>query len=288
MITRRLMAVLAHPDDESLGFGGTLARYSAEGAETTLVTATRGEGGRFHGHAQGSAGHPGRAELGRIREAELREASAVLGIREVTVLDYEDKVLDRADHTEVVAAIVRQVRRARPQVVMTFAPDGGYGHPDHIAISQFTTAAIVASADPGFGAGRRDDLGAPHAVAKLYYLAWSALTWAAYEAAFRKLVSAVDGVTRQATPWQDWAITTVIDTGAWWPTVWKAVSCHHSQVAAYERLKDLTPEHHRALWGTQSFYRVFSLVNGGRRSESDLFEGVADAENSLLEGEAGR
>jgi LmbE family N-acetylglucosaminyl deacetylase len=281
------MAVLAHPDDESLGFGGTLARYAAEGVETALVTATRGQGGRFLGHAHGSPEHPGRDALGRIRELELRNAAAVLGVCDVTVLDYEDQSLDRADPGEAVAALVRQVRRVKPHVVMTFAPDGGYGHPDHIAVSQFATAATVAAADPAFG-GAASGLGPPHAVSKLYYMAWSAATWAAYEAAFRKLISTVDGVARQATPWPDWAITTVIDTEAWWPTIWQAVSCHHSQVAAYERLGTLTPEHHRALWGTQSFYRALSLVNGGRQRESDLFEGVSGSGGTQLTQESGQ
>lgn len=276
MTTRRLMAVLAHPDDESLGFGGTLARYAAEGVETSLVTATRGQRGRYAGNMPGSPEHPGREALGRIREAELRAAAAELGVGDVTVLDHEDQVLDAADPREAVTAIVGHLRRIRPQVVLTFAPDGGYGHPDHIAISQFTSAATMAASDPAFGAGGVAALGPPHTVMKLYHLAWTADTWSAYEAAFRKLVSTVDGVARQATPWPDWAITTVVDTERWWPTVWRAVSCHRSQVTAYERLEHLTPEHHRALWGSQSFYRAFSLVNGGRRRESDLFEGVPE------------
>ena len=111
-------------------------------------------------------------------------------------------------------------------------------------------------------------------MSKLYYIAWPESTWAAYQSAFRKLISTVDGVERQAVPWPDWAITTVIDTRQFWSTVWRAISCHESQVAAYERLKDLSPEHHEALWGWQSFYRVFSTVNGGRARETDLFEGI--------------
>ncbi len=114
----------------------------------------------------------------------------------------------------------------------------------------------------------------PHSVSKLYYLAWPASTWAAYQTAVKKLISTVDGVERQATPWPDWALTTVIDTRHVWPAVWRAVSCHESQVAAYGRLKDLSPEHHEALWGWQSFYRAFSTVNGGRARETDLFEGI--------------
>jgi hypothetical protein len=87
-------------------------------------------------------------------------------------------------------------------------------------------------------------------------------------------VSTVDGVDRQATAWPDWAITTVIDTRAHWETVWRAVSCHASQVTAYERLGQLSPGSHEALWGWQSFYRAFSLVNGGRQRETDQFEGL--------------
>ena len=119
--------------------------------------------------------------------------------------------------------IAGHLRRVRPDVVVTFGPDGAYGHPDHIAISQFTTAAIVAAADPVFPCDGIEAV-RPHAVSKLYYIAWPESTWAAYQAAFRKLVSTVDGVERQATPWPDWAITTVIDTRSFWSTVWRAVS----------------------------------------------------------------
>lgn len=257
----KLMAVFAHPDDESLGAGGTLAKYASEGVEVAIVTATRGDAGRFHGRRLDDPQHPGPLELARIREAELRAAAAALGVRDVSCLDYRDQQLDRANPRQAVEDIARHVRRQRPDVVITFGPDGGYGHPDHVAISQFTTAAMVAAADS-------------HVVSKLYYMAWPVSTWAAYEHAIQKLVSSVDGVERQATPWPEWAITTVIDTRKFWPTVWRAVSCHQSQVAAYEGLKDLSPEHHEAVWGSQSFYRAFSNVNGGRVRETDLFEGI--------------
>lgn len=272
----RLLAVLAHPDDESLGFGGTLAKYAAEGVEVFLLTATRGDAGRWHGHRPGSPEHPGSAALAAIREAELRAAASALGIREVTVLDHGDQHLDRADPREVIASVAGHVRRIRPDVVLTFGPDGAYGHPDHIAISQLTTAAIVAAADPVHAHDGVVAAGSPHAVAKLYYLAWPAPVWAAYQAAVGRLVSNVDGVERQATPWPEWAITTTIDTRNVWPTVWRAVSCHASQVAAYQGLLALAPEQHEALWGAQSFYRAFSTVNGGRIRESGLFEGMGE------------
>ena len=267
------MAVLAHPDDESLGVGGTLAKYASEGVDVFLLTATLGDGGRFRGYPPGDPQHPGPLALADIREAELGAAASVLGVREVSILNYHDQHLDRANPREAVAAIVRHLRRVRPDVVVTFGPDGAYGHPDHIAISQFTTAAIVAAADPAFPGDGSEAL-QPHAVSKLYYIAWPKSTWKAYESAFRKLVATVDGIERQAVPWPDWAITTVIDTRNVWSTVWQAVCCHESQVTAYERLKDLSPEDHEALWGWQSFYRVFSLVSGGRVQETDLLEGI--------------
>jgi len=271
MAPLRLMAVLAHPDDESLGVGGTLAKYAAEGAEVSLITATQGDGGRYFGHRPGDPDHPGAAPLGRIREAELRAAAAVLGIGDVTLLDYADQHVDEADPGEIIGALARHLRRIGPDVVVTFGADGAYGHPDHIAISQFTTAAVVAAANPSFAIA---GIGLPpHAVSKLYYLAWPASSWASYEAAFKKLTSMVDGVERRAIPWPDWSVTTVIDTRAFWPIVWKAVSCHASQMGQYAHLKDLSPEHHEALWGRQSFYRAFSAVNGGRTRETDLFEG---------------
>jgi hypothetical protein len=111
-------------------------------------------------------------------------------------------------------------------------------------------------------------------VSKLYYMATTPDSWEAYQSAFKKLVSVVDGVERQAVPWPEWQVTTVLDTRDVWATVWKAVTCHDSQVAGYQKLKELAPEHHEALWGWQHYYRAFSTVNGGRRRETDLFEGL--------------
>lgn len=289
----RLLAVLAHPDDESLGLGGVFARYGAEGVETHLVTATRGDGGRFHGIPVGDPGHPGAAELARIREGELRAAAATLGISTLAILGYGDGRVDQADPVEAIARIAAHIRRARPQVVLSFGPDGAYGHPDHIAISQFTTAAIVVAADAGRSltaeaaeapaggptprVAMEPDPG-PHAVSKLYYMASPPTAWAAYQAAFKRLVSHVDGVERQAVPWPDWAVTTWLDTRAQWETVWRAVSCHQSQIGAYEKLAHLEPEHHEALWGRQTLYRALSTVSGGRERETDLFAGLRDGQ----------
>ncbi len=267
----KLMCVLAHPDDESLGTGGTLVKYAAEGIETTLVTATRGE----HGWWGSEQDYPGPGALGQTREAELRAAAAVLGLREVNFLDYVDGDLDQADPAEAVAKIAGHVRRVRPHVVVTFGPEGAYGHPDHIAISQFTTAAIVAAADPGYA---DSDHGVsawlPHRVSKLYYMTATKDFLAAYQSIFGDIVMHIDGVERRGSGWDDWAITTWLDTEAHWRTVWRAVACHRSQLPGYSRMENLPEAQRRRVWGVQTYYRALSLVNGGRAPETDLFAGL--------------
>src|SRR3954452_19806580 len=264
----RLMCVLAHPDDESLGTGGTLAAYAAERVTTFLVTATRGDRFRI-----GTGVEPPTPDvLGRTREAELLAAAREFGVHDVRVLGYPDGALDQVDHAAAIETIAGHLRRARPQVVITFGPDGAYGHPDHIAISQLTTAAIACAADASFAGGRVP--GEPHRVAKLYFIAWGAAKWAAYQAALKKLAITVDGVERQVIPVPDWQLTTIVDSMAVWRTVWQAVSCHKKQMAIYDQFKALPERQQAALWGTQEFYRVFSSVNGGRRTERDLFEGL--------------
>jgi LmbE family N-acetylglucosaminyl deacetylase len=252
----------------SLATGGLLAKSAGEGVATYLVTATKGERGRFY---DGGAS-PGADVVGKTREGELLAAARELGLEEVNILGYPDGALDRVDTGEAIARIAGHVRRVRPHVVITFGPDGAYGHPDHIAISQLTTAAIVCAADPSFAIGSTS--AGYHRVAKFYFIAWRAEKWAAYETALRRLVFKVDGEERQAVPWPAWAITTVVDTSRVWPAVQRAVSCHRTQMTIFSRLEALPEAHQRSLWGTQEFYRVFSSVNGGRRQESDVFEGL--------------
>lgn len=261
----KLMCIVAHPDDESLGMGGTLAKYAAQGVKTYLLTATRGERGWWGEEKD----YPGLEKLGKLREAEVLSAAQELGVGEVNFLDYIDGDLDRAPPAEAVAKIVEHLRRVRPHVVLTFDPNGSYGHPDHIAICQFTTAAVLAAAQAKY-----PNTLPTHSISKLYYMAWPHAKFQAYESVFGELTMHVDGTARRTTPWQNWAVTTVIDTADVWPTVWKAVACHKSQLTAYGQLEHLSPEHHKALWGTQEYYRVLSLVNGGRTRETDLFEGL--------------
>jgi len=261
----RLLCILAHPDDETLGVGGALAMYAEQGVETFLVTATRGEYGWWGPEAE----FPGPDELGRVREAELRAAAEVLGVREVEFLDYIDGHVDEADAHTIVGQMAGHIRRLRPDVVVTFPHDGVYGHPDHIAVCQFATAAVIAASHSAPESGDP-----PHAVRKLYYRASEAEHLRRYEQAFGELVMNIDGQERRTVAWEPWIMTTRLDARPYWERVWRAVQCHRSQLPGYQKLLELKPADHELFWGTQDYYRVFSLVNGGRTQETDLFEGL--------------
>ncbi|MCI0710358.1 MAG: PIG-L family deacetylase [Chloroflexi bacterium] len=265
----RLLCVFAHPDDEALGAGGILAKYAAEGVETFLITATRGEHGWFGAPEE----YPGPQELGRIREAELMESARVLGIKEVTLLDYEDGHLDQAEPWQVIDRIVGEIRRIKPDVVVTFDLNGAYGHPDHIAISQYTNAAAVLAADATY---QREQ--GVHRVSKLYYFVDTARKIAVYQEVFGELVMNIDGVERRATSWEDWAITTVVRTEKYHDQILDAIRCHRTQLPGYEALTLLPVEKRKILWDTACLYRAYSFVNGGRAIEDDLFAGIGNLE----------
>jgi LmbE family N-acetylglucosaminyl deacetylase len=261
----RLTCILAHPDDESLGTGGTLAKCAAEGIETSLVTATRGQRG-WKGPPEA---YPGLAALGETRQRELEAAADVLGVGTLVVLDHVDGELDRVDARRVSMEIAAHVRALRPHVVVTFGPDGVYGHPDHIAISQFATAAVMLAADAGAPVD-----GAPHCVSKLYFMAASRDLIDAYQGAFGAFDKQVDGRSRRAVAWPDWALTTRLDAREHTATVWRAIACHRSQLRDFERLERLTHQQRMHIFGEQTYYRAFSLVNGGRALEDDVFAGL--------------
>ncbi len=266
----KLLAVLPHPDDESLGMGGTLAKYAAEGVENYLLMATRGERG-WTGPADEN---PGLEALGKLREAELRAAAQVLGVREVGILDWIDGEVDRVDPVEAVMKIACHIRLVRPHVVVTFDPFGAYGHPDHIALSQYTVGAVMAAADAGFLSPYCDT---PHRVSKLYYMADTLNTIEDYRKMFSEPIGIeVDGENREHTGWPAWAVSARIDTRAYWPVMLKAIQCHESQVRdMVAKLADApTAFSHPDWWAEQSYFRVFSMVNGGRAVEADLFEGL--------------
>jgi LmbE family N-acetylglucosaminyl deacetylase len=263
----KLLCMFAHPDDESLGNGGILAKYAAEGIETSLIVATRGERGWWGNEEE----YPGLEAFGKRREAEVRAAAKVLGLRQVEFLDYVDGELDQADPAEAIARIVGHLRRVRPDVVVTFGPDGAYGHPDHIAICQFTTAALVQAANPN---ALDESSLAPHGVSKLYYMVATQQLLEAYQSVFGELVMHIDGMERRGVGWPEWAITTRIDTQTYRQTVWEAVLCHESQLSVYRQLEHVSQVDQEELWDSQTYYRALSLVNGGRSVEEDLFEGL--------------
>jgi LmbE family N-acetylglucosaminyl deacetylase len=263
--TLSLLAVFPHPDDETLGLGSTLARYAAEGVQTYLVCATRGERGWFDSEGP----DPGFEGVARIRETELQCAAGHLGLREVCFLDYIDGDVDQAQPAQIIAQVAMHIRRIRPQVVVTFSPDGAYGHPDHIALSQFTSAALVVAADSGIQDGEL-----PHRVSKLYYMVDSLELVSDANQAFGGISMDVDGVTRHHVGWPDWQITTRLDNTKYVKQVRAAVHCHKSQLPGYGPIAAWTEQEIARFFGTGNFYRAYSLVNGGRSVETDLFEGL--------------
>ena len=159
-----LLAVFAHPDDESLAMGGTLARYARAGVEVSLVCATRGEWGSISDPALAT-----RENLAEVREDELRAACQVLGISQLHFLDCPDSDVNHTDWPEVEEKIVRHIRKLRPDVVVTFGPDGLYGHPDHIAVSTLATAAFNSASDASRYTEQLEQGLQPHRASKLYY-----------------------------------------------------------------------------------------------------------------------
>jgi LmbE family N-acetylglucosaminyl deacetylase len=173
---RRLLAVLAHPDDESFGPGGTLALYAKHGVEVHLICATGGEEGDVPPEMLQEFG-----EVSALRKAELRCAASCLGLAGVHFLGYRDSGMAGSPHNEdpgalaaapvdeVAEKVTQHIRALKPQVVITFDPIGGYRHPDHIAIHQATVRAFNAAGDPSKYPGEL----APFQPEKLYYHTFS-------------------------------------------------------------------------------------------------------------------
>jgi len=169
---RRLLIALAHPDDESFGMAGLIARYVAEGAEVYLICSTNGDVGTVEPHFM-----DGFNTVAERRLAELGCAAQTLGLTRVFTLGYRDsgmagtpdnlhpESLHSAPLDKVTEEIVHIIREVRPQVVITFDPFGGYGHPDHIKMYQATTAAFEAASDPARYPNGRE----PYRPQKLYY-----------------------------------------------------------------------------------------------------------------------
>lgn len=166
--TRALAGVFAHPDDETFSMGAALARYAAAGVPCTLLSATDGDAGRASDVRVAS-----RTELGATRRAELHAAARVLGVRDVWSLGLADGELPAANADALTGEIVRFLRTQRPQVVVTFGPEGApNAHRDHRALSRAATAAFFLAGRATAFADQLDDGLAPHAPARLYYASW--------------------------------------------------------------------------------------------------------------------
>lgn len=169
---KRMLVVVAHPDDETFGMGGTIAHYAHAGVEVHLVCATRGEVGEVEPEKMA-----GFDSVGDLREHELSCAANVLGIHEIHYLDYRDsgmpgsvdnkhsRALVQAPLEEVADKIAVIIRKVKPQVVLTFDPIGGYMHPDHIAIHKAAVRAFEKAGDIQWKSGKLK----PFPAQKLYY-----------------------------------------------------------------------------------------------------------------------
>jgi LmbE family N-acetylglucosaminyl deacetylase len=267
-MVRKLLVSFAHPDDESMGMGGTLAKYAGHGVETYCLCASRGERGWFGPEEQ----DPGPEKLGQIRTQELESAVRELGMTGLEFLGYIDSEVDQADPVEIIGRIVSHIRSIRPQVVVTFPPDGNYGHPDHIAIGQFTSAAIVCAADAGY---KDPENLPPYCVQKLYYMVDSENFVNLIAPFMGDMTFTVDDQQRGEVAWKEWMVTTLIDMADYCHTAWRAIQCHQSQLPSLGALAEMHEDAAVAVLAMQgTFYRAFSQVNGGRKVETDLFEGL--------------
>ncbi|HWE64895.1 MAG TPA: PIG-L family deacetylase [Chloroflexota bacterium] len=275
MAQRCLLGVFAHPDDE-VTMAGAFRRYHDDGVTTALICATRGEEGEISDPALAT-----HETLGQVREQELREASRIMGIEDLTFLDYHDGRLADADPVEATGRIVRQIRRLRPQVIVTFDANGGYGHRDHMAIYRLTTSAFQQAGDPEAYPEQRSEGLEPFAPQKLYYIAFP-----------RSMMEQLMGpVLRQQPDFQpfgtvatiplqemgtaDERVTTVLPLDERLYAVRNAaMQAHRTQQDPNGPFAHLTPEVLRSVWGTQYFVRAVPPAAPGDRSEDDLFAGV--------------
>jgi LmbE family N-acetylglucosaminyl deacetylase len=231
--------VFAHPDDESLACGGTLARLAAAGARVVLVCASRGERGSIAGPVRDDA-------LGEIRYREIQDAGRALGIATVILLDHPDGDLRWARVAELHADIIMAIHSYRPSAVITFGEDGLYWHQDHIAIHERTTTAVEA-----FGAS------AP----PLYYVTMRT-------GAMRAIVDAAAARGWTPTPKGFWSLTPdafglhaapptfTVDVGDWVPQKLAGLRSHRTQMGSGHPFDEIDPEDARRWLGIEQFRRA--------------------------------
>jgi len=244
---RRLLLVHAHPDDEAIATGATMAKYASEGAGVTLVTCTLGEEGEVLvpelAHLTSDQGDM----LGQFRVAELSAACAALGVSDHRYLGGPGRWRDsgmagtptnerpgsfwQADLDEATAALVEIVREIRPQVAISYDENGAYGHPDHIQAHRVTMAAVDKAADPKY----RPDLGDAWGVSKVYWTALPRTVIArgieVMKAAGRDLFGA-ESVDELPMVTPDEIVTTAVDGSAFLDRKVAAMRAHATQITA--------------------------------------------------------
>lgn len=279
MQPRSLLAVFAHPDDEAFGSGGTLARYAADGVQITLVCATRGEVGEIADPALATP-----ATLGAVRETELRTAARAMGFSDVRFLGYRDSgMVGTADNANplalvnapaepVVEQLVRIMREVRPQAVITFDPNGGYGHPDHIAIHEHTVAAFHAAGD-GL---RYPAAGAAWQPARLFYTVVP-------RALFRTLreqlaaqgvdTSDFDRFEEGGRAWPDDQIHVALDVTPTVAAKWDALNAHRTQFGPTNIFRRMPETTAQQILSREHFALAWPEPSADTRL-GDLFEGL--------------
>lgn len=238
---RTVLAVFAHPDDESIACGGTLARLSDAGARVVLLCASRGEAGSISDRALVPDG-----DLGVVRTRELHEAAAILGIAEVIVRDHPDGDLRWDDVPELHAEIVETVQRCRPDAVITFAEDGFYWHLDHIGVHERTYTALLsfgADAPPLYyvtmlNGIMRDVVEAAHAKG-----------WAPPDSSFWDI--APDAFGAGAKP-----PTFTVNVSDWIPRKLAALRCHKTQMGPNNPIAWIDEDEARRWLGVEYFRRA--------------------------------
>jgi len=279
---RRLLVVLAHPDDESFGMGGTLARYADEGVDVHIAIATDGVAGSVAGGYEHTL-----AELAAVRRQEVEKAVAILG-GTLHMLGYRDSgyigdpankhpdAFINSDLHEATGRVVALIRQIRPQVVVTHDETGGYYHPDHIFCWKITSAAFEAAGD----ATRYPEIGpAPYKPQRLYYTAFSNRIVKLFSLLMR--LRGQDPKRAGRNKDIDWTRIGIeprrlhahIDYRRYWDVKRAAGAAHPSQGGGPSRSRMLPEPVQRRLMATETFIRAYPPVPEGYR-EHDLFAGV--------------
>ena len=265
---KRLLAVFAHPDDE-ISVGGTLARAVAEGVAVTLVCATRGEAATIYSPPEygATAGN-----LAQVRTRELECCCAALGVTDLRWLDWPDGRVAGIDRDEAVAQVVALLRTVRPQVVITHAANGGYPHPDHIAVHEIVLAAWHAAADPAL----QPAAGPAWAASKLYSRAIP-LSFFENNPAFAQFRVDLNGQQLPFLGTPDDEISTVLDVAAWVQQRMAAWDCHRSQHNPAGMFSGVSEEARRAYASREFLQLIAHRLAAAPQYETDLWAGLEPA-----------